>query len=228
MPLTGTFPVLSRGIIDGHPGLHIVHIDMETDTLATVLQGDRLHLDAAGKQIFPFKHRRYPVQHMVACFLNKVRHHILKGQHALGIQIPGAGDQILLIGILAGKLKTDQMTAVIQRLSVHKIVSILHPTRRFYVADAASVLCGHKILANTGLHIGTTPQSVQIVIGLIGRSLPHLLLSKQRYIVVDNYIGRAGIGRDIVYGYGVLGGLQQDLLSACPPTPPPAESGKGQ
>ena len=88
---------------------------------------------------------------MVAGFLDVVRHQVLERQHPLHIQVAGAGDQVLLVGIFPGQLITNKMTAVVEVLAVHKVVLDSLPAGGFYLADAAPLLSGHEICAHIGI-----------------------------------------------------------------------------
>ena len=50
---------------------------------------------------------------MISCIVYIIRYQILKRQHALHIQVSRTGNKILRIGILAGKLIANKMTAII-------------------------------------------------------------------------------------------------------------------
>ena len=82
---------------------------------------------------------------MVAGALHIIRDLLLKRQHALGVHIPGAGDQVSRIGILRRQLISDQMTAVVQILPIHMVITDRMPAARLDHADAASLLRRHQI-----------------------------------------------------------------------------------
>ena len=104
---------------------------------------------------------------MISRFLNIVCHHIFKRQHTLNIHIACTGNQIPLIGIFTGELKTDQMAPVIQESSIHKVILRRLPTGRFYLSNGSTGFRRHQILANTGYGIGTAVECIQILIVFI-------------------------------------------------------------
>lgn len=101
------------GIINFHARLDVIAVHVKANAFAVVLDRPRLHLHARGDKIAALKHRRDPIEHMVAGFLYIVSDHILKWQHTLDIEVSRAGDQVLLVGILGGKLPADQVTAIV-------------------------------------------------------------------------------------------------------------------
>ena len=76
---------------------------------------------------------------MVVRFLDIVSYHIFKGEHTINIEVSCAGDQVLLICILAGQLIADEMAAIIEVLSIHTIVLDCVPSSWFYLANTARV-----------------------------------------------------------------------------------------
>lgn len=94
-----------------------------------------LHHHAPGHQLDPRKHRGDPIEHVVARFLDVVGGEIFERQHSSDVQVAGAGDQVLLVGIFARKLKADQVAAVIQILSVYKVVLRDFPARWLYLTN---------------------------------------------------------------------------------------------
>ena len=148
-------------IVDGDAGLDIVGIDAEQDVLAAVLDRIPLHQHAAGQQIAFLKNGSYPIEHVVVRLLDVVCHHILEGEHPFNVQIPSAGDQVLLVGILTGKLIAEQMTAVIEVLSIHTVVLDCMPAGRLDLADTSALLRRHDVLPYAGIGDTTAPQRVQ-------------------------------------------------------------------
>ena len=67
---------------------------------------------------------------MVAGLLDVVGHHVFKRQHALDIHVARAGDQVSLVGVLAGQLKADQVAAVVQIAAVYEVVFGILPAGR--------------------------------------------------------------------------------------------------
>lgn len=66
---------------------------------------------------------------MVIRFLYVVRHHVLKRQHAIDIQIAGTGDQVLFICVFRSKLIADQMASVIEIFTVDAVILDRVPAR---------------------------------------------------------------------------------------------------
>ena len=189
---------LAGGVVDGHTGLDIVDVDVETHALALVLHGPALHLHAAGHQIVPLKHRGHPVEHMIVRLLDVVRHQVFKGQHPLHIEIPSAGDEIFLVGVLPRQLIADQVAAVVEVLSIHTVVFHRVPAGGFHLADVAPVLRGHQVRAHIGVRRAAPAQSVQRAVRLKrGRGGP-VLLGKGGLVAVQDHIGLPGIGRHIL------------------------------
>ena len=108
---------VAGSVVDFNSRLVVVAIHMEAHAVAPVLHGPGLHLHPLGHQIVAAENGGHPVQHMVAGLLYVIGHQVLKGQHTLGVQVAGAGDQIAGVGILRRQLVADQMTAVIQVLA---------------------------------------------------------------------------------------------------------------
>ena len=90
---------VAGSVVDFNSRLVVVAIHMEAHAVAPVLHGPGLHLHPLGHQIVAAENGGHPVQHMVAGLLYVIGHQVLKGQHTLGVQVAGAGDQI------AGMLK---------------------------------------------------------------------------------------------------------------------------
>ena len=107
-------PALAGFVIDGDTGLVVVHEHIELDTGTFVFHTPGFHLYPPGHQVVPLKNGGHPVQHMVVGFFHVVGHHVFKGQHAGHIEIPGAGDQVLGVGVFRGQLIADQVAPVVQ------------------------------------------------------------------------------------------------------------------
>ena len=131
---------------------------------------------------------------MVSCLLDIVRYHVFKGKHTLHIHIPGAGDEIFFIGVLAGQLVPDQVTAVIEILAV---VLLVDPPGGGDAADALPVLRGHQVRADIGKSRAAAAQQVQRAVGL-ERVGAHILLGEVGLVVVENHIGAVAVGGKIL------------------------------
>ena len=103
---------VSGGVVDDHPRLDVVAEHIKADALALVLHGFGLHENPLGHQIIPFKNGGDPVEHMVTGLLHVVGHHVFKGEHPRDVQVPGAGNQVLLVGVFRRQLIADEVAAV--------------------------------------------------------------------------------------------------------------------
>ena len=139
---------------------------------------------------------------MVACFLDIICHHIFKRQHAFHVHKTGTCNQVALVGIFSGKLKTDQMAAVIKIFTVNKIVLYRLPSGRFYLTDTPPFLRGHQILPNTCHRISTAVQAIQRGIVFIGSDC-EITLGKRWLIIINNRIRRAGKSRNVFHRIGI-------------------------
>lgn len=165
--LLGFSLAVSSHIVNFNARLDVISVDVETDSGAVVFDRVTLHLDATGHQFVALEIRSDPVQNMVAGFLHIISYHILKGQHTLHIKKAGAGDQIAIIGVLAGELITDQMAAVIQIHPVNQIVIADRvPARWLDGADLAPGLGGHGLLADICEGYAAAAQTIQRAVGL--------------------------------------------------------------
>ena len=186
---------LASGIVDGHAWLAVIDVDVEANPLAAVLHAQRLHLDASGYQVVPVIDRGDAVKHMVPRLLDVVRHHVLKGQHPIYIHIPGAGNQVFLVGVLPGELVADQMAAVVEVLPVHAVILHCLPACGLDRADGAPLLGGHQVRAYAGLGHAAASQPVQRAVGLIGLA-GQLLLREPGHIVRQDHVRLPGEGRN--------------------------------
>lgn len=75
------------GIINFDTRLMIVNIYIKFYTGAVVFNGQSFHLNARSDEVFPFKDGRHAIEHVTVRFLDVVGDHILKGQHALHVEI---------------------------------------------------------------------------------------------------------------------------------------------
>ena len=170
---------------------------MKADAPALIFHGICLHLHASGHQFCACKGGGHPVEHMIPGGGHIVCHLILKGQHPLHVHVPGASDEIFFVGVFAGKLKADEVAAVIEAPAVHKIILVLHPAGGLHLADALPLLCGHQVHADAGLRDTAAAQTVQLAVILIGIG-GVFLLRKGRLIPVDDGVSAgAVIVRDI-------------------------------
>ena len=201
-------PALPGGVVDGDAGLDVVDVHVEAHALPVVLHAEGLHQHAAGHQIVPLKDGGHPVEHVVVRLLHVVGHQVLKRQHAVHVHVPGAGDQVALVGVLAGELEADQVAAVIEVLAV-----VLHidPAGGGHRADALPVLGGHQLRPHAGPGRAAAAQPVQLAVGLKGLG-GVLVLGEKGLVAVDGHIGLADIGGNLVQI--VAGGGHHGLLTA--------------
>ena len=138
---------------------------------------------------------------MLVRLLYIVGHQVFKGEHPLDVQIPGAGDEVLGVGVLPRQLKADKVAAVVQRLAVHKVIFHALPARGLYRADLPPGLGGHQLPADVGVSRAAAAQAVQLAV-CFKRLCGQLVLGKKWLVVVDGDVSLAGIGGDVVQGDG--------------------------
>ena len=143
-------PAFAGGIVNGYAGLYVIAENIETDTIPLVLYRPGFHQNTLGHQVVSVKHGGNSIENVVFCFLDVVGHHVLEGEHAIHIQIAGAGDQIFSPGVLAGELETNEVTSVIEVFTVHAVILGGLPAGGFHMADAAAFLGGHGLHTDTG------------------------------------------------------------------------------
>ena len=157
---------VSGGVVDGHPGLNIVAEHVKAHALALVLHGFGLHKYPLGHQIFPFKDGGNPVEHMVAGLLHVVGHHVFKGEHPRNVQVPGASNQVLLVGVFRRQLIADEVAAVVQVLAVYAVILHRLPAGGLYLANLRPLLRGHGVQPHAGHGGAAPPQLVQLAVFL--------------------------------------------------------------
>ena len=181
---------------------------MEAHALAAVLHREGLQLHPTGHQLRAGEHRGHPVEHVVPRLLHVVGHQIFKGEHPLHIQVPGAGNQVLLVGVLPGELEPDEVAAVVEVAPVHQLGVVLGglPAGGFYAADGLPVLGGHGVQPHAGIGRAAPAQGIQgaVLLKALG-GLVQLLLGEARLVVAEYHIGLAGEGRQVLQGEGGLG-----------------------
>ena len=192
---------LAGGVVDGDTGLDIVGVNGKAHALAAVLQRQGLHPNAPGHQLRALKVRCHPVEHVVAGLPDVRGHLVFKGQHPLYIQIPGAGDEVLLIGVFPRQLVADEVAAVVEVLAVHAVIFGQLPAAGLYLADGAPVLRGHQVPAHAGVGGAAAAQGVQGAVRF-KRGPIQLAGVKVRLAAAHLRPGTAGIG-----GEGLLRGL---------------------
>ena len=141
---------------------------MISDAFPIVLHRPGFHLYPVCHQVIPVVDGGDTIEHMVARLLDVVRHHILKGEHPLGVQVAGAGDEVLLVGVLRRQLVADEMAPVVEAFPLHTVIAHRVPAGGFDLADVPPFFCGHQISADVGVGGGTPSQLVQLAIALKG------------------------------------------------------------
>ena len=131
-------------VVDLDARLHVGAPHREGE-LAAVIKGKRLHDHAAAHQLVALEKRLDAVQDAPARALHVVGDHVLVWQHALDVEVARAGDQIPLVGVLAGELVADQVTAVVQVVPVNPpVVAGRLPTGGLHHADTLALLRRHR------------------------------------------------------------------------------------
>ena len=195
-------------VVDGDAGLVIIDIDVEADALALVLHRLGLHLHAPGHQLSALKDGSDPVEDVVAGLLDVIRHHVFKGEHPLHVEIAGAGDEVLLIGILTAELIADEMAAVVQVLAIHDVIFHRLPAAGLDLADAVPFLRGHQVQTDVGIGGAAPAKQIQAAVSL-ERVGGEVLLGKAGLVVLEHHIGLAGEGRDVLQREGGGRGLKE-------------------
>ena len=138
---------------------------------------------------------------MVAGFLHIVSDHILKRQHTLDIKVSRAGDQVLLVCILGGKLPADQVTAVIQIFAVHAVILDRMPSGWLDLTDRTAFfsICGHQLLSDIGVCRAAPSEIIQIRIFLKRFGLLLVCVGEGRLVAVDLDISRIRVGGQLVH-----------------------------
>ena len=203
-------PAVTGGIINADKWLHIVAIDIEQNAFSVIFYGFCFHLYAAGYQIVPFIIGCDTIEYMVVCFLDVVSYHVFKWQHAGDIQIPGTGNQVLLVGIFSSQLVSDQMAAVIQIFSVHTIIFHGLPAGGLDRTNGTTAFHRHQIGTNVGICHTTTAQLIQLTVCLKGL-FRQVRFVEIRLVVIDFHIGITGVVRNIRKGIGGGGRLGPKL-----------------
>ena len=201
-PAGGNFPgspAVPGGVVDFHPWLDIVHVHVKTDALSLVFHREALHFHTSGHQLVPLEQGRHPVEHVVLRLLDVIRRHVFKGEHSLHIQVSGAGDQIVLVGVFPCQLEADEMTPVVQIAAVHKVVFRGLPSRGVHLADAFPVLGGHQVLPDAGGGGAASAQGIQGTVFLEGLGR-QLLRGKIRLVAVELHIGKSLVGGNFLQG----------------------------
>ena len=90
-----------------------------------------------------------------------VGHRGLVGHHGPRVHGPGAGDEVALVGVLAGEAPGDEVAAVVEHLAVHPRVARLAPARGAHLGDGPALAGGHGLLAHVGVGGAAAALAVQ-------------------------------------------------------------------
>ena len=104
----------SVAVIQDDPRLYVVDKGIEADAPSPVLHRPCLHNDSPAEQVFSLKYGRYPVEDMEIRIPEIVHDLLLEGQHAVHVEIPCSGDQVLLVGTLGRQRVGDEVAPVIK------------------------------------------------------------------------------------------------------------------
>ena len=133
---------------------------------------------------------------MIACLFDVVRDHIFKWQHTVHIKIPGAGDQIPAVGIFSGQLIADQMTSVVEILTLDNIIFHQVPACRTHRSDAPALFRRHQLFPDAGDSCAAPAFAVKGAVMFIGFGC-QLLFCECRIVAVDRYIRFVFKGRNV-------------------------------
>ena len=100
-------------VADRKSGLYVVAEHAEGELVSLILDGKCLQQHPAAHQIPPGEDRGRPVEHVFPGHADAGGGPVLEGQHALDVEMAGAGDQVPLVRIFPGELPGDQVAAVI-------------------------------------------------------------------------------------------------------------------
>ena len=193
-------------VIDRDAGLDVVTKGAEL--YQGIFYGSGLHQDAGGEKIGLCEDRCHTVEDVISGSGNIGKDRVFIGKHALHIQVPGPCDQVFFIGILSRELKSDQMAAIVQIISVNAVIFYGMPAGRFYRADTAPLCLRQRLRPHERTCARAASQFIQLTINLqISRrqirqvfhhpdSGLHLCLIKKRHISVDVRPDRSRIWRN--------------------------------
>ena len=106
-------PVITGGIVNTDPRLHIVGKYTEADSLSGIFHGIGFHEDAVCQQVIPVKYGSDAVQNMVPCIFDIIADFRLKREHSLHVEISGSCDQVLRVGVFRRQHVGDQVATIV-------------------------------------------------------------------------------------------------------------------
>ncbi|CCY58168.1 unknown [Clostridium sp. CAG:632] len=159
------YPALSGRIINSDTRLHIIAKYTEFHSGALIFHRLSFYQYPGCNQIPPFKYRCHPIKHMVIGFLHIICYLVLKWYHTGCIHVPGTGNQILLVCILACQLISNQVATIIQIFLCY-LLRIFHrmPATRLDLSNLAPLLRRHNLLTYIGIRGSAASQIIQITV----------------------------------------------------------------
>lgn len=114
-------PAVARGVVDANAGLHVIAKHVEAHGRTVIVKREGLHVHAARNKLIVLKHGLNAQQHASAG-VHAVIDPVLEGQHALGVHVARAGDEVELVGALAGELVANEMAAIVEVSAIDQVV----------------------------------------------------------------------------------------------------------
>ena len=134
---------------------------------------------------------------MIAGLADVVRGHGLERLHHVGVEIPGAGDEVFLVGVLPCQRVRDEVAAVVQIAALDKVVLVGLPAGRMDVGDILPLARRHEFLSKACLRSPAASQIIKVAVRLVGFG-GHFFIREHRLAAVDLDIAFAAVGRDVV------------------------------
>ena len=181
-------PALAGGVVDGDAGLHVVAEDVERQ-LAVALHAAGLQAHAAADLLVAHEDGRGPVEHVVGRPAHVVGHRGLVGHHGPRVHGPGAGDEVALVGVLAGEAPGDEVAAIVQTLSIHAVILHRLPARGLDPADVLPLLRWHQLQTDVCISLTAAAQAVQLTV-FFKNILRDLIKYKKREILIMCFFGK--------------------------------------
>ena len=176
-------PTVSCHIIDAYSRLHVIHENIKTHTLSCVFHRKTLHLYALRHKIISFIYWSHPIKHMMIRLPHIISHLIFKREHTANIHITCSRNQILLIRILSGKLKSDQMTSVVQISPIYIVIFDGMPTAWSHLSDFPAFFSRHQFRTNVSICHPAAPQCIKITVKFKGICPLFIFITELRIII---------------------------------------------
>ena len=223
--LTGTLgavsPVLTRSIVNGHTGFHVVAIDAERNARTIIFHGARLHHHTAGDQLVALEQGRHAIKDMVAGALHILGDLRFEGFHTIHIHGSGSGDEVAHVGVFSSQLISQQVAAVVNVLAVHPVVLMHAPAGRLHRADGSAFFGWHGFLTHKRRAFTATAQAIQGRIAFEG-FVRIIIRIEIRLVAVQLHIRRAGILGNLIERNEITGrhrsalfGFRRGILAIC-------------